>query len=347
MTSREDGFTLIEMLVASTVMVLILSAVMTAFNHAMIINDVGAQMSDSDQNLRAGSNLLIKDLLQAGRVIGVGGIPIPSGAGSAAINRPGPPATAYTFDNVAATTLPCIITGSNLGPVISGGATDMITMIMVDPLMPAANLAAGDVAADGASMVVGSVSIWLTGDLPNGIRPVQAGDLVWFNSAGGAVQTVTSTDATTVYFAAGDWFNFNQTGAAAGSIMGLQVAGTFPQMSAYRLNMVTYYVDAVTLPATPRLTRVLNNYPPQALAGAVEDLGLSYDLVDGVTNPTRVPSLPAVIAGNNYSSNQIRMVNLHMGVRADMMSVRTKNFVRDHVSTAISIRDLASLNRYQ
>src|ERR1700737_1107933 len=149
MTSREDGFTLIEMLVASTVMVLILSAVMTAFNRAMNINDVGAQMSDSDQNLRAGSNLLIKDLLQAGRVIGVGGIPIPSGAGSAAINRPSPPSTASTFDNVAATTLPCIVTGSNLGPVIAGAPTDMITMIMADPLMPTATLAAGAVAAQG------------------------------------------------------------------------------------------------------------------------------------------------------------------------------------------------------
>ena len=49
--------------------------------------------------------------------------------------------------------------------------------------------------------------------------------------------------------------------------------------------MITYYVDAKTTPGTPRLTRVYNNGSPQQLAGVVEDLQLSYDLVDGVTNP--------------------------------------------------------------
>ena len=56
---------------------------------------------------------------------------------------------------------------------------------------------------------------------------------------------------------------------------------------------MTYYVDSTTTPGTPRLTRVVNNFPAQALAGVVEDLDLTYDLYDGTTNPTGVTSLPA------------------------------------------------------
>ena len=35
-----------------------------------------------------------------------------------------------------------------------------------------------------------------------------------------------------------------------------------------------------------------NNFTPQALAGVVEDLDLTYDLFDGVNNPTQSPALP-------------------------------------------------------
>ena len=63
--------------------------------------------------------------------------------------------------------------------------------------------------------------------------------------------------------------------------------------------MITYYVDNTTTAGTPRLTRVINHCPgsdltpgcdlfpafaPQALAGVVEDLDLTYDLVDSAVN---------------------------------------------------------------
>ena len=62
-------------------------------------------MSDANQNLRAAINLVARDLMQAGRGIPIGGVPIPSGAGSSAIIRPGPTGTSYTFDNVTLSTL--------------------------------------------------------------------------------------------------------------------------------------------------------------------------------------------------------------------------------------------------
>jgi hypothetical protein len=83
-----------------------------------------------------------------------------------------------------------------------------------------------------------------------------------------------------------------------------------------------------------------------ALAGVVEDLTLSYDLVDGVTNPTQQPTLPYTVGATTYSSNQIRKVNLHIGVRSDTLSAPQNDYVRNHLSTVVSIRSLAFVQRY-
>ncbi len=347
--SRQDGFTLAELMVSMTITLLLLGAATTTFKNALALNDSGTQLADSNQNLRAGTNMLIRDLLQAGRAIPVGGIPIPSGPGAQPIHRPSPPGQVYYFDNTTQTTLPAITSGWALGPMVTNQTTDMITMIMVDPFLPPVTLAAGALAADGSNVTLGAGSTWIAGDVANGVYPIKAGDLVWFNSGGGAIQTVTSTDATKAYFAANDWFNFNQRNAGQGTVMELQAGGAWPpSMKIYRLLMFTYYVDAITVPGSPRLTRVQNDFTPQALAGIVEDVGISYDLVDGVTNPANVSSLPYTLNGLTYTSNQIRKVNLHIGVRSEQMSMqRSGDFIRNHLSTSVSIRDLATINRYQ
>ena len=68
--------------------------------------------------------------------------------------------------------------------------------------------------------------------------------------------------------------------------------------------------------------RQLNIFTPQALAGVVEDLELSYDLVDGTVNPTDVKTLPFTLNGSTYTANQIRKVNVHIGVRSETMSTQ-------------------------
>ena len=63
--------------------------------------------------------------------------------------------------------------------------------------------------------------------------------------------------------------------------------------------------QASSTPGTPRLTRVVNHFAPQALAGVVEDLDLTYDLVDGTYNPSNVTTLPYHDAVNNVDYNEI------------------------------------------
>ena len=89
--SRDEGFTITELMISMLVTVMVMAGALTMVQNALRLNDSGLQLADSNQNLRAGTNELIRDLLQAGRLIRIGGIPIPSGAGALGINRPSPP----------------------------------------------------------------------------------------------------------------------------------------------------------------------------------------------------------------------------------------------------------------
>jgi len=370
--SSESGFTLVELMMSTAIMLIVLGTAVTTFRDALRLNEAATLVADATQNLRAGTNLLVRDLMQTGRGIPTGGIPIPSGEGATAINRPGPPGASYTFDNVNATTLTAITTGDGLGPLISGDVTDIVTMLALDPLSYVhyatdslaaplelnwgANQAlwpegltapAPTLAADGASLDVGQFTAWTT-DPATGVKP---GDLLLFsNSLGAAIQTVTRVEGTEVFFDANsgsDQFNFNQRNVEQGSILQIRNGATFPQTTVVRVQMLTYYIDATTTPGTPRLVRRLNYFEGQALAGVLEDLEITYDLADGVTNPVGVAELPFTSNGNVYTGNQIRKVNLHVGVRSDSRSSVNHDYLRHHLSTSVGIRSLAYVSRYE
>jgi len=314
---------------------------------------------------------LIRDLMMAGRIIGTDGIPVPTGAGTTPISRPGPPSATLTFnlvvDDDTTLNLPAITTGQGLGPTINGSPTDIVTIMTVDEFMPVITtppvIAASPttteatIAPNGQSITVPANSLWLTGDATNDTPPIQRGELVLFkNATGMALLTVTSVDSTHVYFApnnSNDWFHFNQYSVPqVPMILIKQVQDTTSAWTAktslFRAMMITYYVDNTTTPGTPRLTRVVNHFTPQALAGVVEDLDLTYDLVDGIYNPTDIPSLPYTDVAHSvtYNSNQIHKVNIHIGVRSEVISKPSQDYVRNHISTAVDVRSLASVDRY-
>jgi hypothetical protein len=350
LAGSESGFTLVELLVASVVTLAAMGIAFATFSDALTLNDTTLQVADASQNLRAGSNLLVRDLLQVGRNIPTGGIAIPSGLNSEPIYRPGPPGTAYTFDNTDAVTLAAITTGNGMGPDINGVETDMITLIMVESraedLKLRPSTATGTVpkiAADGSSFNVGSDIGWIEGEPDNGIPPIKAGDLLYFQTLQTTLQTVTRVSGTTVYFDDNDPFNLNQRSAEAGSIT--ELLGS-PEITVRRVFMYTYYVYEDE-PGVPRLMRQLNHFTPQALAGVVEDLALSYDLVDGTFNPVDIPSLPYTANDMTYGPSQIRKVNIHLGVRSELKSRQHDDYLRNHVSTVISLRNLAYVSRYQ
>jgi len=352
------GFSLMELMAATALGLVVIGTAMTTFKDALGMTNVAQNLADSSQNLRGGTNLLIRDLTEAGRGIPIGGIPIPNGAGAGPINRPSPPGMAYPFDNIGATTLTAIVTGQGKGPTVDNRATDMITMLTIDPILDSAlngalqvqpfNFpgAAPKLANDGSSFTVTAAEeTWIGGDPVNGRGPVKKGDLLMFidGNSNAAIQTVTRVDQSSVYFDSNgdDPFSFNQRAAGAGTIT--QILGQ--TLSVQRVTMFTYYVDPSN--GAPRLMRQYNHSTPQALAGVVEDLELSYDLVDGSVNPTAVRDLPLALNGVTYSSNQIRKANVHVGVRSETMSMRVKDYLRTHISTVVSLRNLAFVDRYR
>src|SRR2546421_1846392 len=131
--NSQAGFSLLEGLAATAIGLIVVGTAMTTFKDAMGMTNVATNLGDASQNLRGGTNLLVRDLTETGRGIPTGGIPIPNGAGAGPINRPSPPGTPYVFENVAATTLPAVTTGGSKGPLIDGRATDMVTLLTIDP----------------------------------------------------------------------------------------------------------------------------------------------------------------------------------------------------------------------
>jgi prepilin-type N-terminal cleavage/methylation domain-containing protein len=366
----QDGFTLVELMMATAITLIVLATATGTFKNALDLNDTATLVADSNQNLRAGTNVLVRDFMQAGRGIPIDGIPIPSGVGATALVRPAPlsnPAVPLTFDNVTQRTLNAITTGYQLGPLINGRRTDMVTMLALDPTsyvaypvgsfkqmtlnspavpLPATGLTAPvpTLADDGASLTVGQFSAWIS-DPVSGIR---AGDILLFNNARGpAIQTVTSVTATTVSFAAGDPFNFNQRGAAAGSIVQIRNGAVFPQTDVVRIQMLTYSLDDVTSPGEPRLVRRINFSDPQALAGLVDNLSMTYDLVEGTANTSAVPSLPTTIGSTTFNTNQIRKVNLRVAVRSETRLSNRDDYLRNTTATVVSLRNLAYKDRYK
>ena len=345
----DGGFTLVELMIAVLITTVIMGVAFSTFDNALALNDSVLSLADSSQNLRAGTNILVRDLMQAGRNLPIGGISIPSGTGSAAIHRPSPPGKTYFFDNTTATSLSSITTGASKGPTVDGRTTDIVTILMDDPFLTALTLspstAAGNVpklTATGSAFSVGTNLTWLQGDPTNEIPAIKVGDLMYFLAAGGStIQTVTRVDSSNVYFEANDPFNFNQPGAAAGSIT--QILGS--QMDVRRIYMYSYWVQDDE--GVPRLTRALNMYTPTALAGVVEDLDLTYDLVDGVVNPVNVADLPYTSGSDTFNASQIRKVNVHVGVRSETKSKTSNDYLRNHVSTVVSVRNLAYVDKYQ
>jgi prepilin-type N-terminal cleavage/methylation domain-containing protein len=378
--TREDGFTITELLISTTIVLIVLSGALQTFNQGLQINDAGTQLADANQNLRAGTNQLVRDIMMAGRIIGTDGVSMPTGAGIT-FARPGP--TTLNFDLVADTDstlqMPSIQSGYQLGPTVNGAKTDIITILTIDEFMPVvvipnpapapASLAVGEgiLSADGTNVTLSATSQWLVGDTVADTPMIQVGDLVFYKNANGnAIQTVTRKDATHIYFDANnsnDFFHFNQPTATTAPGRPLQVmkgaatiatdawtsppaAAAAPQVTLFKALMITYYVDNTTVAGTPRLTRVINHFAAQALAGVVEDLDLSYDLVDGVVNPVNVGSLPYTLNSVVYSASQIRKVNIHMGVRSEVMSKPAQDYVRNHISTSVNVRSLVAIDRY-
>lgn len=333
-TGSESGFTLVELMIAGVITSVALAVAMTAFQGMAQTSDGAALLSDVNLSLRSTLNLMTRDLLSSGRDIPVGGISIPSGAGATAVKRPSPTGTTRVFDEDWVV-LPAVSPGDGLGPVVGGQATDIVTILVADPDFQKVS---ADVAEDGSTAEVDDATPI------DGTRGIVAGDLIMFEAAGHrALQMVTGRTGQTLEFNTGDEMNLNQRAAGQGTIMDLIPLAEDPSdaslhvMEATRVLMISYYVDASD-ENKPVLMRRVNLGPERAIGIGVENLQVTYDLVDGEDNPLNEPQpeLP----------NQIRKANVFLTGRSYREWGRTQDYLRTSVSTQMSLRSLAFVDRY-
>jgi len=333
----EQGFSITEMLISTMLFMVVLGATLSALNDSLRMNDKTNRLADLEQNLRAGANFIVQDFIQAGLQIPTGGIPIPSGAGANAVSRPSPPGQNYTFNSL---TISSVNPGAGLGPAINGRNTDMVNILYADNLLPVALNSRTLDAIDGSGSVI---TVNPAVPITNVNYPISVGDLIYFNNArGSTMQYATAVNGQQVTFAPGDPMGLNQPAAAQGNITQLKSGATWPPTTAMRVWMVTYYLDNTTDPQTPRLIRRINNRQGQVVGLVLEDLQLTYDLVDGVTNPANVDD---PVAPN--SPNQIRKLNLFVSGRSAAKMRETNQYLHHSLTTQVSLRSLAFVNRYQ
>src|ERR1700723_77389 len=383
---RENGFSLIELMVAMFVLIAVVAGATTAIIQAQHVSEAVALEANVQENLRAGMHFLVRDLTQAGEGIPAAGISIPNtAAGVSAIARPGTPA-ASIFENAAVpattyTVLPPVIPGNGLGSVVTtvnpasgavlagGFNTDIVTILYADntlvssaggaaaPLLTAAPVTsaslptcAGAIAASGATVTLDPGCF----TMPGSPTPISVGNLIMFHNINGtALEYVTSVAGQVISFAPGDPGGLNATGPPNGTVANLAVAVTPTTIS--RVWMVTYYLDVVTNPQKPQLVRQVNYpnspaaapaNPPQQVAEVIENLQISYDIVNsqdaaGTYGAVGPGDAPTPIPPDTPFA--FRAVNVYLGGRSEYPYTMTNppQYLRNSLTTQVSIRSLS------
>jgi prepilin-type N-terminal cleavage/methylation domain-containing protein len=314
---RDNGFSLIELLVSLVILVIVVAAVTSALIQAQQVSDGVALQANTQENLRAGMHFLVRDLTQAGEGIPQAGISVPVTAGGASlINRPGITGTFPTTYTVLPQVTPgweigqlALTVNPQTGAVLSGGLqTDVINVLYADntvvssaacvlgaasacalsglpvaQALPATPVCKGVIAASGLTVTMDPTCF----TMPGGPVPIAAGNLIMFqNSNGTALEYVTAVAGNVITFAAGDPAGLNQTGLPGGTVTQLNVAATPTTIT--RVWMVSYYINS-TNALDPQLIRQVNypNFPsaanaynaPQQVADCIENLSFSYDVI--------------------------------------------------------------------
>lgn len=350
-TASERGATLIELLMSTALTAVVLTISVKAFSDAQNAQNLSTLMVDTQQNLRAGLNFMVRDLIQTGAEIPTGGIPIPSGAGANPVNRPGP--GGLTFDVNTDVVLHALTPGPSLGPVVNGVATDIMSILYVDPTIDFNSVPLKNITNQGTR-----ATVWLpaearaptdpTGgtDISGANNGIAVGDLIMFDNAlGTTLQCVTSVQGQQIRFDANDLFNLNQ-GGQTGSISSLAsdfANSVFPPTTIKRVRMITFYLEVpVGNPNAPWLLRQEGMDQARPIALVIDNLQMTFDLFDGVTSQTNInqpvaPNTPA----------QIRKVNLFMAARSETASVQNRRTYRTNLATQVSLRSLAYVDNYQ
>jgi prepilin-type N-terminal cleavage/methylation domain-containing protein len=349
------GFSLIELMIALAVGMLVLGAAVQLFSKSMTATWLVSQRAELQEDARAASNLLTKDISLAGAGLPSGGIALASGTASSPIfgcsynascylGSTGTAAVNYPTQTVGASTIRYmygVIPGCTQGITINAaqGPTDTITVVYAD-----STFLLSDYTVAFVTPAATAVTFTLPSPAPNpsdqavnntavGLQP---GDLVLFQTklgsgtgatTGYAIGEVTSPlplgtgPSYTVNFANADPLLFNQSTATSGDLAQIS-AGT--GTVATRIWVTTYYLKILpdplgVGPGTPVLMRQVNGRLPVPVAENVVNLQFTYDTYDSSGNLLHASCDGGQSLTPPVSPNLIRTINIaHLTFRSQM-----------------------------
>jgi prepilin-type N-terminal cleavage/methylation domain-containing protein len=313
------GFSLVEVLVAMTVMLIVVGAIFSLVASSMKVATSTYEMTDAQQNLRTAQEFINRDIMNAGDGLkSISLIRAPTAFISSYVTlTPVPPLgqlAIFTTDN--AVPAGTAVTGAVPAANIRGG-TDRQTILEIDPefnagvaisLLPAAPLplparpASIDATGSTITFPVGqSMSIFTQGE-------------VYFISSGinGTFATITNvnTAARQLSFAQGagpDPYGFNVVGAG-GNITFVSTAGT-KASSLQRMKIIQYYVTDTKL----LMRRVFGiqgaGVRESIIAEHVLDVQFNYSLIitDALGNVTPSQSITLATSEQQLAVRQVEV----------------------------------------
>ncbi|HSR49354.1 MAG TPA: prepilin-type N-terminal cleavage/methylation domain-containing protein [Acidobacteriota bacterium] len=353
------GFSLVEAMVALAAGLLVTGGALVLMNSAMGVSDIVGQRAEMQQNARVALNLIASDLSQAGTGMPNGGLALPTnerGRNRSTVRGCGLDESCGSDRDwiYEGQKLFSVTPGEGLGQVVdpdvggTGEPTDIVTLVYRDRALRLDEYPLVDITTSGSQI---DVDLRSPVNVPG--EGVLRGDvLVLSNANGNAAAVVTNLAADVqnrVVFSASDVLNFNQPSASHGNIASLQNRdgngrpdGTYPPTRAFRIFVVTYFIDSATYPERPRLMRQIGGHAAETLAEYVTDLQFTYDIFDP-ENSTASAGLTNVAA----DAALIQKVNVALTARSPGTSRMDKREQFVTLTTSVSGRNLSFKDRYQ
>jgi prepilin-type N-terminal cleavage/methylation domain-containing protein len=379
-TTSGHGFTLIEMMISLTLGLILVAAAVNLFSKGMSATWVISQRAELQQNARASSNMLYKDVSLAGSGLPTGGVALASGTASkpvygcdytGACHLGSLNTSSITYPNqvdpVSGNTINYlygVIPGWKRGVTVNGaaGATDVATVVYADTAF-----LLSDYTVKFNDLNGNSVTFTLPAPPPNPLDQaanntgvgLQQGDLVLFTSNTGSAYAVAEVTAPlaagggpsyNVAFANTDTLLFNQNAATSNDLKQIATAagtaGVAAGVTATRIWAITYYLDNTTTPGTPTLMRLVNARKPVPVAENVADLRFTYDTYDSNGFLLNATGDGGMGLTPSISPSQIRTINVaHLTVRSQLPG--KVGYQSMDMQTSISARNMSFNDRYK